>query len=147
LLYSYASFGFFSVQKEMTLMNDARQHARLPQGRTSSIALRIAKFGTMEKRDMSVRAVDISAEGMGVESDVPVDPGFVWFCEGAGHHQCGVVVWTGECGNKTCRAGIKFIPLGSGLKIAADVRSAYPYPLSCRAPELVACMLVDEFTS
>lgn len=125
-------------------MHDARQHARLPQGRTNGIAMRIAKFETLDKVDLSVRAVDISAAGMGVEADVPLEPGFVWFRDGAGSQKGGAVVWTRVLENNTCRAGIKFIPLEFCDEIAAHASAAHSYPPSCHAPELVACMLVDE---
>jgi len=125
-------------------MHDARQHARLPQGRTNGVAMRIARFGTLDKSDVSVRTVDISATGMGVEADVPLEPGFVWFRDGAGSHKGGAVVWTRVLENNTCRGGIKFIPLGPGHELAAHASAAHPYPPSCHAPELVACMLVDE---
>ena len=125
-------------------MKELRRHMRLPQGRTNGIDMRIAKFGTLDKIDLSVRAVDISAAGMGVEADVPLEPGFVWFRDSVGHHECGVVVWTRECENNTCRAGIKFIPIGPGHDAAAHASAAHPYPPSCHAPQLVACMLVDE---
>ncbi len=126
------------------LVKELRQHTRLPQGSTNGIAMRIAKFGTLEKSDMSVRTVDTSASGMGVEADVPLEPGFVWFRDTVEHHQCGVVVWTkGE--NNTCRAGIKFIPLAAAPeKITGHASTTQPYLPSFHSPQLVACMLVDE---
>jgi len=125
-------------------MKELRQYMRLPQGKTNSIALRIAKFGTLDKSDVTARAIDVSATGIGVEVDVPLQPGFVWFRDNVGHHQCGVVVWTKACGNNTCRAGIKFIPLGPGREVTAQASPAHPYLPSFHMPQLVACMLVDE---
>jgi PilZ domain len=124
-------------------VKELRQHMRQPQGRTNGIAMRIAKFGTLDKSDMSVRPVDISATGVCVEADVPLEPGFVWFRDNVGHHQCGVIVWT-KRGNNTCRAGIKFMPLAPGREVTASASAAYPYLPSFHAPQLVACMLVDE---
>jgi hypothetical protein len=126
------------------IMHDARQQARLPQGRTNGIAMRIAKFGTLDITDLSVRAVDISAAGMSVEADVLLEPGFVWIRDKAGHQQGGVIVWTRACENDICRAGIKFIPLTSGHEVISHANADHPYPPSCHAPGLVACMLVDE---
>jgi hypothetical protein len=67
----------------------------------------------------------------------------VWFRDNVGHHQCGVIVWT-EVEKNTCRAGIKFISLAPGHEITASASAAHPYLPSCHAPQLVACMLVDE---
>jgi hypothetical protein len=125
-------------------VKELRQHMRLPQGKTNGIAVRIAKFGTLDKIDVSVRAVDISTSGMHVEADVPLEPGFVWFRDNVGNQQCGVVVWTKGCENNTSRAGIRFISLAPGHEIAVRASAAHSYPPSCYAPELVACMLVDE---
>lgn len=126
------------------LMKELRRHVRLPQGRSNGIVMRIAKFGTLDKVDLNIRVVDIGEGGVGIEADVPLEPGFVWFRDNAGGHKGGAVVWTTVLENNTCRAGIKFIPLGPGQELAAHASAAHPYPPSCRAPELVACMLVDE---
>ena len=133
--------------KETAIRQDARQHARMSQERTNCIVMSIAKFGSPDKADLSVRAVDISAGGVGVESDVPLAPGFVWFRDAVGHHQCGVVVWTRVFGDNTLRSGVKFTPPGTGHEIMKPASAAPLYPPSCRAPELVSCMLVDEVLS
>ncbi len=123
---------------------DARQHERSPQGGTNEIAISIAKFGSLEKKNLSVRSVDICPVGMGIEADVPLAPGFVWFRDGVGPHRGGIVVWSRVFEDYTCRAGIKFIPVTFGQE-TAQTAMQHHIP-SCHASELVTCMLVDEVT-
>jgi hypothetical protein len=129
------------------LMKDSRKYARQPQVTAKDFAMRIAKFETLDKIDLKARALDMSAEGMSVESDIPLEPGFVWFRDCVGDHKGGVVVWTRVFEDNTCRAGIKFIPLDPGRNDPAPERGVQPYPSSCHAPELVASMLVDEVST
>jgi hypothetical protein len=125
-------------------MKDSRKYERQPQVTAKDIAMRIAKFETLDKVDLKARAVDMSAEGMSIESDIPLEPGFVWFRDCVGDHKGGVVVWTRVFENNTCRAGIKFIPLAPGRDDIAPERAVQSYPSSCLGPELVTSMLVDE---
>ncbi len=126
-----------------TTMHDARQHVRIAQGKESSVALSIAKFETLEKVDVSARALDICDAGMGIEADAPIDPGFVWFREGA-EHQCGIIVWTRTGENNKCRAGIRFIKIGAGQEFSTYASALQPHIPSCHVPGLVTSLLVDE---
>ncbi len=130
-------------KKEMTVMHDARQHVRTPQGKESSVAFSIAKFETLEKVDVTARALDICETGMGIEADAPLAPGFVWFREGA-EHQCGIVVWTRTGEDNKFRAGIKFIKVGAGQEFTTYASALQPHIPSCYSPGLVASMLVEE---
>ncbi len=125
-------------------MNDVRGHARMPQGSTNTIAMSIAKFGTLDKVDLSARTVDSSPAGVGVECDVPLEPGFVWFREGAGQHKYGVVVWARACDDHTWRAGIQFISVQPSREDTKQPADPQLYPSFSQAPGLVTSMLVDE---
>ena len=125
-------------------MKELRRHVlSLPQGRTNGIVMRIAKFGTLDKVDLNIRAVDIGEGGVGIEADVPLEPGFVWFRDNAGGHKGGAVVWTTVLENNTCRAGISYPPWSRPGARGACKRGSSLSPVM-PVPELVACMLVDE---
>jgi hypothetical protein len=59
---------------------------------------------------ITIRPIDISMTGLGVESDQPIKPGLIWFNEYIGGNKCGVLVWCNQDGAKY-RAGIQFVPL------------------------------------
>ena len=64
----------------------------------------------LERTDYHVRIVDLSIIGMGVESDMPIDTGFVSFSERVGGHKYGLLMWCKPAGDRY-RAGINFVNL------------------------------------
>lgn len=64
----------------------------------------------LERTDHHVRIVDLSIIGMGIESDKPIDTGFVSFSERVGGHKYGLLMWCKPSGERY-RAGINFVTL------------------------------------
>lgn len=124
-------------------MIEMRQFARKLFRKKTDVAISIAKFETLEKKDVSVRAVDISEGGLCVESSGPLEHGFVWFRDGMENHKGGVVVWSKALENNTCRAGIQFVSVGAGAEHSREERGVRSCLHSWNHPGLVASTLVD----
>jgi hypothetical protein len=58
----------------------------------------------------SVRIVNLSVLGIGIESHQQIVPGLVWFKKRVGGHKCGALRWSNPNGLHY-RAGIEFIDL------------------------------------
>ncbi len=93
--------------------------------------------------DHTVRLIDMSKNGVGVESEQRMDPGFVWFNDRVRGHKGGALIWCRKFDDKY-RAGIRFVPLTSDeehLVQEGIVRSGHqPYrnPLEIIAPLIEA---------
>jgi len=130
--------------REEILMFKGRQFARRLFGRPTDVTMSIAKFESLEKVDLKARAVDVSSGGLCIESASPLEPGFVWFRDGLETEKGGVVVWSRELDDKTCRAGIQFVPVKQDEECSGNTGTAeLPVP-SWSDPGLVVSMLVDE---
>ncbi len=75
-----------------------------------SCSLGVVTGGSLERTDHTVRIVDLSVTGVGIESAVQIDPGFVWFKDRVGGHKYGVLTWSRRSGDQY-RAGITFVTL------------------------------------
>lgn len=91
-------------------MESTRKHPRRKFGDASGIPVTVVQFGKLERLDLTVRGIDISDGGIGIESDIPLSPGFVWFGSPVGAHKGGMIVW-GRKVDKYYRAGIQFLPM------------------------------------
>lgn len=56
------------------------------------------------------RIIDINRKGVGIELSSSVEPGFVWFKDRVWGHRGGLLLWSGQIGDRY-RAGIKFVAL------------------------------------
>ena len=74
------------------------------------IPVTVIQFGKLERMDLTVKGVDISDGGLGVQSDIPLAPGFVWFWSAIGSHKGGMIVWSKK-EDRGYRAGIQFLPI------------------------------------
>ena len=91
-------------------MEYTRQYPRREFHDDLGIPVTIIQFGMLQRQDITVRGVDISEGGLGVVSETPVAPGFIWFWRQVGNQKGGMVVWCKkEEGHY--RAGIKFLPI------------------------------------
>jgi hypothetical protein len=70
----------------------------------------VIAFENLNWADCRARIVDQSATGLGIESDHPIEPGFIWFKESVYGQKCGVLVWCKHNGYMY-RAGIEFVTL------------------------------------
>ena len=71
-------------------------------------SLGVISFHDLTWEDHIVKVVDQSVIGLGVESDLPIEPGIIWFKENVYGQKCGVLMWCKKNGDRY-RAGIQFI--------------------------------------
>ena len=107
-------------------------HRRCPLGHLS--------FASLETSDHVVRIVDISKHGVGVETDVQMEPGLVWFRNGLEDHRGGILLWSRKQNEQQHRAGIRFLSLTT-----EDERLLRNWP-PCPEP-LRPCIDLEEFIS
>jgi hypothetical protein len=91
-------------------MASTRKYPRQAYGESEDIPLTVIQFGKLEHIDLMVKGVDISDGGLGIISDVPLAPGFVWFRSTVGEHKGGMIVWSRKT-DAGYRAGIQFLPI------------------------------------
>lgn len=85
----------------------------------------------IDRRDQQVHIVDISKSGVGIESNMLIEPGIVRFRDRVWGQYSGLLLWSKLVGTRY-RAGIRFIPLsGSAEQFVEDqgARSGYREPL------------------
>ena len=90
-------------------------------------ALRIVPFGTLGLHEHTVRIVNVSVIGAGIESDQLLAAGLVCFEECLGGHKLGVMHWCRPAGERY-RAGIRFVtlPYDAEQYILNQVRTGAP---------------------
>lgn len=91
-------------------MESTRKHPRQKYADAADIPVTVIQFGRLERLDLTVRGIDISDGGMGIETNVLLSPGFLWFGRPVGSHAGGMIVW-GRKVDKGYRAGIQFLPM------------------------------------
>jgi hypothetical protein len=73
-------------------------------------SLDVFSFSRPERTEHTIRIVDFSVVGVGIEVLEPIERGLVHFREPVGGHKFGVLVWSKHCGDRH-QAGIKFVVL------------------------------------
>jgi hypothetical protein len=58
----------------------------------------------------SVKIVDLSIIGIGVETERQIEPGIIWFKEPVYGQRCGFLIWSKQFGDRY-RSGIQFVSL------------------------------------
>lgn len=91
-------------------MMDMRQTTRYPLAVQRECSFCVVTFKDFDWRDFSVHLKDISMQGLGVQSENAIMPGFVWFRERVGGHRGGILLWSRKIGI-SFRAGIQFLNL------------------------------------
>jgi hypothetical protein len=91
-------------------MANTRKFNRQTYDGGADIPVTVIQFGKLERMDLTVKGVDISDGGLGVQSDIPLAPGFVWFWSTVGSHRGGMIVWSKK-EDSGYRAGIQFLPI------------------------------------
>lgn len=95
------------AEKREKIVRGIRRHAITSH---RSCSLGVITGNRLERTDHQVRIVDLSIIGMGIESDEPIDTGFVAFSERVGGHKYGLLMWCKPAGDRY-RAGINFVTL------------------------------------
>jgi hypothetical protein len=91
-------------------MESTRKFPRQAYEGSVEIPVTVIQFGRLERIDLSVKGVDISDGGMGIQSDIPLAPGFVWFWSTVDSQKGGMIVWSRKA-DTGYRAGIQFLPI------------------------------------
>ncbi len=91
-------------------MNELRQSIRYPLAVRRNCNLCLITFKDLSWTDHTAQLKDISRDGIGIESEQPIDRGFVWFRDRVAGFRGGVLMWSRADG-RNFRAGIQFVPL------------------------------------
>jgi len=91
-------------------MDDSRNTQRQPINVQRTCSVGIITFKQLEWTSHKVRITDLCKNGVGIESDNKIEPGFAWFKERVGGYRGGVVMWSRKQGDGY-RAGVRFLPL------------------------------------
>ncbi len=108
-----------------------------------SCSLGVIAHKSLEWMEYSVRIVDMSILGIGVESNQQIAPGLVWFKKRVGGHKCGALRWSTQRAFHF-RAGIEFIDLSRDMEeyLQRQIKQSHPHqPIS--DPEQIIATLLD----
>ncbi len=94
----------------MSPVEYTRKHARKPLEDDHGIPVTVIQFGKLHRQDITVRGIDISDGGIGIRSDVPLNPGFIWFWRPMAEQKGGMIVWSRKIDGQH-RAGVRFLPI------------------------------------
>lgn len=99
--------------------------------------LGIISFRHLMWTDVRAQVVNLSVTGVGIESDMRLDPGFVWFKDRVGGHRGGVLMWSRQQDGRY-RAGIRFVPLSRNEEqyVQEQVARSRPH-MPVRDPEAI----------
>lgn len=126
--------------------DNSRRASRHPVVLQRVCFLGIMPFKSLEWSDHVASIVDISRNGVGIESDEQLEPGFVWFKERVGGYKSGVLMWCKRRG-KSFRGGIKFVPLSLDDEQYLQHQAACPGPHTARRdPKTIIATIIDSLT-
>ncbi len=91
-------------------MSNTRKSERHPFSGAAAISVTVIQFGKPEQIETTVKGIDISDGGLGISSEIPLAPGFVWFRSRISDHGGGMIVWSRKM-EGGYRAGIQFLPI------------------------------------
>jgi hypothetical protein len=96
-------------------MDESREHPRNIMSRHSgawetACHFLVISFQDLEWTDQVAWIVDFNITGLGIETDKPIEQGFIWFKQPVFGQKCGVLAWC-RTADARYRAGIEFIPL------------------------------------
>jgi hypothetical protein len=125
-------------------MINQRQHVRQLVEGPGKLAMTIIPFETLEKIDLTVDAVDRGDGGLAINAERVLEPGFVVIRDGLAERKNGVLVWIKERGDRSCRAGIQFVPTREkeSERSQNEVGPGFPLP-ALQDPELFASLIMD----
>ena len=100
-------------------MEDNRHSQRQPIMVMRDCAMDVIKFKELDRTDHHGHIVDISKSGVGIESNTPMEPGFVLFRDRIWGQHSGVLLWSKQVGT-LYRSGIRFAPLPHDAEPGAE---------------------------
>ncbi len=106
-------------------------------------SLGVITFENLEWTHLQARIVDLSATGLGIESDQPIKPGIIWFRESISGQKCGILVWCKQ-NEYQYRAGIQFISLNPSEEkyFRKQLEQSQPHQ-PFHDPEQIVATLID----
>jgi hypothetical protein len=72
--------------------------------------LGVISFENLAWTEHSVKILDLSVIGIGIETERQIDPGIIWFKEHVYGQKCGFLVWCKKSGD-SYRGGVQFVSL------------------------------------
>ena len=94
-------------------MDSTRKYPRQILHDDQGIPATLIPFGRLNRQDITIHGVDISEGGLGIITDSPIAPGFIWFWNPVSGRKGGMVIWSTKVQDRY-RAGIQFLPLPIG---------------------------------
>jgi len=91
-------------------MDKGKELPDQPKTAASRGSLSVVTFKDTSWVDHTADIVDLSERSVRVESDRPIDPGFVWFNDRVRGHKGGVVIWCRQFYGRY-RAVMRLVPL------------------------------------
>lgn len=106
------------VSARIRLMDEIKQPRRQGVKRHAVVkdrdcSLGVISYENLEWTEHSVKIIDLSVTGIGIEADRLLAPGIVWFREHVSGQRCGFLVWSKKIGERY-RSGIQFVTLARG---------------------------------
>ena len=124
-------------------METTREAQREPVIGNRNCSLGVISLKHFEWKAHDAKLVDLSAKGVGIESNAQLEPGFVWFKDRIGGHKGGVLVWSKLLGTKY-RAGIKFLNLSRDEEEYVEERiDRFKPHVPLREPEQIISTLIE----
>ena len=114
-----------------------------PKTGESSGSLSVVTFKDTSWVDHTAHIVDLSESSVRVESDRPIDPGFVWFNDRVRGHKGGVVLWCQQFYGRY-RAVMRLVPLTPEEERLIQERTVQSSPhRPHRSPEEIIATLTE----
>lgn len=114
-----------------------------PKTGQSSGSLSVVTFKDTSWVDHTADIVDLSESSVRVESDRPIEPGFVWFDDRVRGHKGGVVIWCQQFYGRY-RAVMKLVPLTRDEERLVQERTLQSSPhRPHRSPEEIIASLTE----
>lgn len=127
-------------------MDTIRQSHRYEVVQRRDFTLWVIPFKSLECAILVAHVVDLSKYGVGIESDQPLEPGFVWFKDRIGGFKGGLLVWSRQK-DGMYRAGVKFVPLSREKELLVQERIAVMRPNQpIHNPEVIISTILESMT-
>jgi hypothetical protein len=127
-------------------MDMTRQTLRYQVVQRRDYSLCVIPFKSLQCTVLIAHVIDFSKNGVGIESDQQLEPGFVWFRDRISGFKGGLLVWGKRAGEKY-RAGIKFVPLSRDKELLVQERISMMRPHQpIHNPEVIISTILDSLT-
>jgi hypothetical protein len=123
-----------------------RQAHRYDVVQRRQFPLTLIPFKSLVSTDLVAHVIDVSKQGVGIESDHPLQPGFIWFKDRINGFKGGLLVWAKAAGERY-RAGVKFVPLSHSKEQLVQDRMTSTQPSQpLHNPEVIISTILEAMT-